>query len=375
MKHLVLVGGGHAHLFVLDTLAHAQPCDIEITLVTPSIFQMYSGMLPGWMVGHYTQEQCQIDLRPLAESSHAHLVLERMTGIDADQRRIYLSDGRIMAYDVLSIDIGGEMEVSGLEAAGEKLLRVKPLDTFFQVWPQILAEAQQVPAYRLVIVGGGAAAVELALAASHAFARTGANTHIDLVASESGLLTNHAASVRRRIARVLSTRGVVVHAMRAVGASEGVLLSSGIQLSADRVIAATGTRAPRWLASSKLALSDQNYIVVDQYNRSPSHLDVFAAGDICERMDITLARSGVHAVRTGPMLAMNVLAALKGGTMQAYQPGPRSLYLLACGKRRAVASWGSWSAQGRWVWQLKDWIDRRFIRKFSTGNMDTPHGQ
>lgn len=102
---------------------------------------------------------------------------------------------------------------------------------------------------------------------------------------------------------------------------------------------------------------------------------MFAAGDICERMDITLARSGVHAVRTGPMLAMNVLAALKGGTMQAYQPGPRSLYLLACGKRRAVASWGSWSAQGRWVWQLKDWIDRRFIRKFSTGNMDTPHGQ
>ena len=37
----------------------------------------------------------------------------------------------------------------------------------------------------------------------------------------------------------------------------------------------------------------------------------------------------------------------------------------SCGPRYAVASWGDWSAQGASVWYWKDWIDRRFIRRFS----------
>ncbi|MBV6272513.1 FAD-dependent oxidoreductase [Alcaligenaceae bacterium CGII-47] len=365
MKRLVLVGGGHAHLFVLDALARAQPTDIEILLVTPAVFQGYSGMLPGWMAGHYTQSQCQIDLRPLAQLAHADLVLDRMIGMDADQRSIHLSGGRVIEYDLLSIDTGSETDLSRLEATGKKLIPIKPLETFFQVWPQILAEAQQAPAYRLAVVGGGAAAVELALAASHALTRASTNTHIDLVASQAGPLSSHAESVQRRITRVLSATGIAVHALHGVGAREGIALSDGTMLRADRVIAATGARAPRWLSGCKLALGEQAYIAVDQHNRSPSHPEVFAVGDICERVDITLAHSGVHAVRAGPVLAANILAALNGGIMQSYRPRPRSLYLLACGPRYAVASWGSWSAEGKWVWRLKDWIDRRFIRQFS----------
>lgn len=365
MKRLILIGGGHAHLFVLEALASAQPPDVEIMLVTPSIFQSYSGMLPGWMAGHYEQKQCRIDLRPLARSANADLVSERMTGLDADQRRIELSDGRMMEYDFLSVDTGSETDISCLQKAGRKLLPIKPLDTFIQVWPQILSAARNAREYRLAVVGAGAGAVELALAASHAFAQAGINSPIDLVASESGPLPDHAAAVRRRIRQALSTAGVRVHLLRGTGTQAGVLLSGGILLRADHVIAATGTRAPHWLDSCKLRLGEHGYIAVDYHNQSPSHPEVFAAGDICEREDLTLAHSGVHAVRTGPVLATNILAALQGGTMRTYQPRSRSLYLLACGPRHAIASWGRWSAEGKWVWQLKDWIDRRFIRRFT----------
>ena len=65
MKKLVLVGGGHAQLSVLQTLATSRVRGVEATLITPSAHQNYSGMLPGWMAGHYTQEQCRIDLRPV----------------------------------------------------------------------------------------------------------------------------------------------------------------------------------------------------------------------------------------------------------------------------------------------------------------------
>jgi hypothetical protein len=39
--------------------------------------------------------------------------------------------------------------------------------------------------------------------------------------------------------------------------------------------------------------------------------------------------------------------------------------LLATGDRRAIASWGAWSAQGAWVWRWKDRIDRRFVARFN----------
>lgn len=366
MKRLVLIGGGHAHLFVLQALASARPSDVEVVLVTPSVFQNYSGMLPGWMAGHYLQKQCRIDLRPLARSAGVQLVPERMVNLDANHRRIELSDGRVMEYDFLSIDTGSETDVSRLQALGGKLLPIRPLDTFIQAWPQVVSAARKVTEYRLVVVGGGAAAVELALAAKHAFSQAGVTIPIDLIASESGPLPNHASAVRHRIARALITAGIRVHSLRGTGTQSGVQLSDGTLLRADYVIAATGTRAPHWLGSCKLRLSEHGYIAVDHHNQSPSHPEVFAAGDICEREDLTLAHSGVHAVHTGPVLAANILAALQGGTMRTYQPRLRSLYLLACGPRYAIASWGRWSIEGKWVWRLKDWIDQRFIGRFKS---------
>ena len=120
----------------------------------------------------------------------------------------------------------------------------------------------------------------------------------------------------------------------------------------------------------------QGYQLVDKHHRSVSHPNVFAAGDVCARLDAIMSRSGVHAVHAGPVLAHNLLAMVEGGALRAYSPKPRSLYLLACGPRYAVASWGRWSAEGQWVWRWKDWIDCRFIQRFSkTGQIHTPQMQ
>lgn len=365
VRRLVLVGGGHAHLSVLRALAREKLTGVEVVLVTPASLQNYSGMLPGWMAGHYFRAQCQIDLQPLAQTAHVHMVVERIAGMDADRRRVSLPDGRHIEYDLLSLDVGSEIDLSWLEMAGDKLLPIKPLDGFFEAWPRILAIAQDKPNYRLVVVGGGAAGVELALAARHAFARADIGGRVDLVTSEAGLLVGHATGVQRRIARILANAGVFVHHLRAVGAEDGVMLSDGTLLPADCVIAATGARAPVWLQLSRLMLDENEYIAVDGHHRSLSHPNVFAAGDVCARQDLAVARSGVHAVHAGPVLAANLLATLKGGQLATYRPRRRSLYLLACGPQYAIASWGCFSAEGEWVWRWKDRIDRRFIERFS----------
>lgn len=366
MKRLILVGGGHAHLAVMRAFATARPAGLETVLITPSAHQYYSGMLPGWIAGHYAAHECRIDLRALARMAPIRMETNLVTGIDAPRRNLTLADGTRLDYDLLSIDVGSEIDVSWLELAGSKLLPVKPLDAFLAAWPRTLASARRHNGYRLVVVGGGAAGVELALATRHALAEAATSASVELVVSESGLLPGHGNGVKRRVTRYLQRAGIAMHRHRAVGVAQGVMLSNTEVLPADCVLAATGARAPMWLTDSGLQLDRDGYIAVDAHHRSLSHPEVYAVGDVCARQDQPVARSGVHAVHAGPVLAANLLAALAGHPLIRYTPRKRSLYLLACGPRHAIASWGNLSAEGAWVWRWKDRIDRNFIERHSS---------
>ncbi len=351
---------------VLRALA-AQPPDLDVVLVTPGPYQTYSGMLPGWMAGHYSLSDCQIDLRPLAKAAGATLLTEQVVGLEASGRTVFLGNGTPLTYDLLSLDTGGESDLSWLEAARERLLPIKPLGEFVRRWPTILAAAAQKNDYQLVVVGGGAAGVELAFAAQQACAGFGTKPCITLVFAPDGLLPGHSSGVQRRAKALLGQRGITLVQGRAAGTAGGVMLSNGQFLPADCILAATGSRAPAWLRDSGLALDEQGYLLVDATHRSVSHATIFAAGDVCSRTDLRLARSGVQAVFAGPVLAHNLLASIQGRVLIPYQPRSRSLYLLATGPKQAIASWGAWSAQGHWVWLWKNWIDRRFMKKHGVG--------
>jgi len=363
MYRLILAGGGHAHLAVLEALAE-YPRGMDAVLITPEPFQIYSGMLPGWMAGHYSLADCMIDLRPLADAAGVRLVFGKLVGIDVVQRRVELEGGTHLEYDALSLDVGSETDTSWLEAAGARMLPIKPLGEFVKHWPTMLAAAAQRHEYRLVVVGAGAAGVELAFAARQAFiAQDCPHASVALVASNSGILPGHGASVQTRTRALLKRRGIALYQGQAVGSQQGVALDSGISLPADCVIAATGACPPLWLGNTDMALDEKGYVLVDAQHRSLSHPEVFAAGDVCARADVVMARSGVHAVFSGPVLAHNLLAVSRGQALKSYHPRRRSLYLLATGPQHAILSWGAFSAQGRWVWRWKNRIDRRFMGK------------
>ncbi len=362
MHRLILVGGGHAHLSVLRALAKHR-LNIDALLITPSLHQIYSGMLPGWMAGHYSLSDCQIDLSPLAQAAGVRLIIGQAMGIDANRRCIALSDRTRLDYDFLSLDVGSESNLSWLNALGDRLLPVKPIGGFVQRWPDILAQAAKQNNFQMVVVGGGAAGVEIAFAAQHVFAERAYDATVSLIASEKGILHGHASRAVKSVRDLLVKRGIKLHEAHAAGVEQGVLLGNGQFLHADIVIAATGSSPPHWLESSHLALDEHGYISVDATHRSLLHPNVFAAGDVCARTDRIMPRSGVHAVFAGPVVAHNLITSISGGKFIRYRPRRRSLYLLATGPRHAIASWGAFSAQGHWVWRWKNWIDRRFMLK------------
>lgn len=368
-QRIILAGGGHAHLAVLADWANEPLPQTRRWLVTSSRFTAYSGMLPGWMAGIYRADDLLIDLAPLAQRAGATLVLAEAAALDAENCLLTLANGATMGFDLLSLAIGGEAQLSHLAALGDAVLPVRPVNSFMQKWSAMQSGASASKARQIAVVGGGAAGVELALGAEFALRNHALGSRVALVVQPGGLLPGHVEAVRKQVIGELSRRQISVHVAQAAGVEGGLLLSDGSFLPADYVIAATGSRAPAWLAQSGLACTAQGFVSVGADMRSVSHPRILAAGDIVERADRPLSRSGVHAVKAGPVLAANLRVLLGGGAMRNYQPGGRTLYLLATGERRAILSWGPVAFTGRLAWWLKDWIDRRFVAH------QRPHGR
>ncbi|QJQ32929.1 FAD-dependent oxidoreductase [Sphingomonas lacunae] len=364
-KRVILAGGGHAHLAVLADWALNPLPDSDRWLVSSSSHTAYSGMLPGWLAGHYRAEELMIDLEPMAARAGAKLIVTDAIGIDTRRNILTLASGQDIAFDLLSLATGGEADVAALAALGDRVLPIRPVPGFMAGWTSFLETQSSAASISVAIVGGGAAGVEIALAVASALDRRPGTARVALVTPQDGFLAGHSPRVRKAALAQLAGRGVEVHFARATGREGALWLSNGAALNVDCVIAATGSRAPAWLASSGLACTPSGFVAVGADMRSTSHPAIFAAGDIIERVDRRLERSGVHAVKAGPVLAANLRAAISGTKPSRYQPRRRTLYLLALGNRRAILSWGGFMAIGRWVWRLKDWIDRRFVARHS----------
>jgi selenide,water dikinase len=365
-RHLLLAGGGHAHVHVLRALAQAALPGTRVTLVTPYARQMYSGMVPGLVAGHYEVGQCVIPLAPLARAAGVDFVEDAVVGVDAARRRVALAGGGTLAYDALSLDTGPVMDRDTLPGARAHGLFVRPIETFVQRFEGWRARAAARP-QRTVVVGGGAAGVELAMALAHRQrAGGGAGGDVVLVSGDDEPLAGFPAGVRRRARRALARQGIAVQAGAAAAVeADHVRMADGSRVACDVALIAIGASAPPWLAGSGLALDARGFVLTGPTLQSVSHPEVFAAGDVATRQDHPHPKSGVYAVRAGPPLAVNLRAWAGGAPLVPYRPQRRTLYLLSLGRQRAIASWGPFAAEGDWVWRWKDRIDRGFIARYA----------
>jgi len=366
-KHLLLIGGGHAHVLVLEAFARKPEPELSITLVSRDRLTPYSGMLPGHLAGIYTRDEIHIDLKRLADACGARLVLDEAVGFDRAARRVRLKGGEALAYDILSVDIGITPDLSGIAGAEEHALAVKPIGSLLEKWDRLVerALAPNGPR-RFAIVGGGAAGICLAFAARAFFtARISDPIEVSLIAASEASAIN--AGMRRRIARALKHRRIVVHAEDAAVRidQDGVTLASGRFVPTDAVLVSTHAAPSSVLATTDWAKDESGFLAIGTTLQILNDDAVFAAGDCTTMVAHPRPKAGVFAVRQGPVLARNLRRAVRGEALEAYIPQRDHLLLIATGDGRAIGGRGRLLAfQGRLAWRLKDFIDRRFMRQF-----------
>ena len=368
MKRLVLLGGGHAHVEVLRTLASMPGPRWDVTLVSPTPWLTYSGMIPGHFAGHYELDDCTVDLRALCERAQAQLVLTSATLVSPGANEVICSNASVLPYEVLSVNVGSVSNTGGVQGVERYAFPVRPLEKAIKAWNDVLVRASDGRMAAVTVVGGGIAAIELAMAMNYRFRRDlyEVASHVRVLGDAPVLAPSLAAGARETLMRRMRRAGVEGHADSLVTeVGSGYLrLKSGLEFATDAVFWATGAAAPAWLRQSGFASDDHGFMLTNDLLQSPSHPNVFGAGDCVNELGHPLPKAGVFAVRAGPVLAANLFAALEGQPLVPHVPKPRHLALISAGEKYAVAAWGDLSASGAWAWRWKDRIDRRFVAKY-----------
>lgn len=357
VKDVVLVGGGHSHALLLRKWGMSPVPGARLTVINPAPTAPYTGMLPGFVAGHYGRDELEIDLVRLARFAGARIILGMVTAIDRNAKTLTVQGRPPIPYDIASIDIGITSAMPEIPGFMEHGIAAKPLGPFAARW-----DAFRKVGGPVAVIGGGVAGVELAMAMAHALGSKGSVSVIDA----SSALEDLSAPTRERLLGELGTQNITLeeNARVASVASDHVTLQDGRTLKAALTVGAAGARPFPWLADIGLDLKD-GYISVDAQLRALSDPSIYAVGDCAHLSHAPRPKAGVFAVRAAPVLTHNIRADLIGGQRKAFTPQAHYLKLVSLGRKAALADKWNRSFQSNWAWDWKDRIDRKFMDRLN----------
>ncbi|MCX7558515.1 selenide, water dikinase SelD [Sulfitobacter sp. F26204] len=361
-RDLVLVGGGHAHALVLRAWGMNPMPGVRVTLINPGPTAPYTGMLPGYVAGHYGRDLLEIDLVRLCRHAGARLILDRAVGIDRHRREVILADRPAVAYDVGSIDVGitAQLDVAGFAVHG---IGAKPLDGYAARWREFLAQVTRGDIDPVVaVIGGGVAGCELAMAM--AFALRGAGVEPRVTVIEAGpQVSGMGAQARRHVLDAMADLGIALRVnaeVREVTAGQ-VVIEGQAAVPAALCVGAAGAFAQEWVARTDLP-QQAGFIEVGPDLGVSGDAALFAVGDCAVMPHAPRPKAGVFAVRAAPVLHRNLRAALSGGRRRKWTPQKHYLKLVSLGEKSAIAENFGLALSGPLLWRWKDRIDRRFMQ-------------
>lgn len=368
-RDLVLIGGGHTHALVLRKWGMNPLPGARLTLINPGSTAPYTGMLPGFVAGHYERNDLDIDLVKLARFAGARIIFDSVNFIDLAAKRVHVSDRMPIAYDCCSIDVGITSEMPDTEGFDRFGFAAKPLGAFADAWSDFLDNGKSA---EIAVIGGGIAGAELSMAMSFALASKGKMPAIRLL-DQDKFLSQVSQSSRERMEAELKKHNVEIIENIEIEklTKQGVTLVDGRGIESSFTVGTAGARPYKWLSEIGLE-THEGYVCVDQFLNS-SDPSIFAVGDCAHMRTSPRPKAGVFAVRQAPTLYQNLRAQLSGGRLVPFKPQRDYLKLVSLGGKRAIAHKYGRTVSGSLMWTWKDRIDRKFMDQFrDLPQMQTP---
>jgi NADH dehydrogenase FAD-containing subunit len=364
-KRLVLIGGGHAHMVTLANIATLVGRGHRVTVVGPSEHHYYSGMGPGMLGETYTPAEIRFATKNVVEKQGGAFVLDAVSRIDPAGKKLQLASGATLEYDILSCNAGSQVPRIGVTGTGEDIFSVKPIESL-QLAQQRLLELAASGHSRIAIVGGGPSSAEVAGNIHQLMQRHALPPPQISIFSGPAFMKRFPAKVVDLVRTSLEKRGIeIIEGSYAREVRSGRLdLANGQSHRADLIFLAMGVKPSTIFADSGLPVGPEGGLLVNRFLLSPAHPEIFGGGDCIYFHEEPLDKVGVYAVRENPVLFHNLLAGLEGGELQAFSPGGDYLLIFNLGDGEGVLHKRWLTFGGRPAFLIKDYIDRKFMRRF-----------
>ncbi len=364
-SRLLLVGGGHAHMMALENIHAFIEKGHEVTVIGPSDYHYYSGMGPGMLGGFYTPKDIRFATRLKVEKQGGKFILGKAVRVDPGKKVVYMESGEAVPYDVVSFNAGSQVPKPEMEGDPENIYTVKPIERLQEARDRIDALLSEKP-LRIGIVGGGPSSIEIAGNVWRLSKNSGKNSAEIIVFAGSSLMARFSEGIRKRARKSLLKRGIRILERSRVKRIKGggVVLDDGEAYALDFIFLGLGVTPNPIFKFSGLPTGPDGGLRVNKYLQCTEYPEIFGGGDCIYFQDQPLNRVGVYAVRQNPVLVQNLTSQLEGGVLQPFDPGGDYLLIFNMGDGTGIFKKKSVTFGGRFAFMIKDYIDRRFMRKF-----------
>ncbi|WP_136795937.1 NAD(P)/FAD-dependent oxidoreductase [Desulfosediminicola ganghwensis] len=367
-KHLVLAGAGHAHMVTLKNIRTITERGHRVTVIGPSPIHYYSGMGPGMLGGSYHPEQISFKSQQTVEERGGLFLSDSVVRIDPDHKIVHLQSGQTVSYDVLSCNLGSTV-IREFESESDRIEGIfssKPIESLLAARDYFGRNGKD-KALKIVVIGGGPSAAEISGNLMQAAERYSLQKPEVTVFCRGGFMTKFSDKVQKVCREYLQNQGVTIRLREpVVRIKPGAVVSClGNEFEQDMVLYAQGVKPSAVFDESGLKTGPAGGLLVNSYLQSPEHPEIFGGGDCIYFEPSPLDKVGVYAVRQNPILYHNLLASLEDKPLKEFSPGGDYMLIFNLGKGYGVLQKRALFIKGSLAFRIKDYIDRKFIRRFS----------
>ena len=337
----------------------------QVTVIQPSTHHYYSGMGPGMLGSTYNPGDIRFATRHVVEKAKALFIQDYAETIDPIKKTVLLRSGTTVDYDVLSCNAGSFVPRACIQTEADDVFTVKPIEALIKAQQRLIEICAKKKAV-IALVGGGPSAAELAGNILQLAKSRNLNIPQLRIFSSTEFMGRFPAKIRQKVIKSLCKRGVeILENSRVSQAGKGqVVLESGSSYQADQIFMALGVKPSEIFTNSGLPVGPDGGLLVNKFLQSTGYPEIFGGGDCIYFQDQALDKVGVYAVRQNPVLCHNLLAALTGGELQSFDPGGAYLLIFNLGEGLGVLHKSWLTLDGRLAFVIKDYIDRKFMKKF-----------
>ena len=354
---LILAGGGHGHVNIVKEFSKKLLDDVEVMLISDNRRQYYSGMLPGFLGGRYTEDEMSFDLEKLCRTSKVRFINEKIIEIDAENKRV-ITEKDNYSYDLLSLNLGGMSVRVEDSRDSTKICYTKPIAELAELKKKDVLKSMD----KLIIVGGGAAAVETALALRVSYPEL----KIELFTKGERILRDFNDKAREVLEKELRDKKIRINSgyrFKACQENKFIFERNGVEeeVDSDILIVSNGIKGAE-INFKGLKTDRCNFIKTDRYLRVDN--DILAMGDMIDFNGANLPKAGVFAIHQADILYKNLLKLMNGEKdLYEFNPNKKYLQIINLGEGKAQLHYGKVTFKGRTAFIIKDYIDRRYMRK------------